>query len=558
MAKWRGGARTARQQHGAQFDSGYQYRRPQREEIVLGGWQRVWPFGKRDVPGDALQRLDDGILVDGVIYPLWQRTESQSSSGHVLAAVEHHLIDDVVHVVFIRRPDQKLLIRVLRANGVQEWVTDITVPTAHSPHGDNVATDVWGKRIYFSLYGSSTLYRFEPENGNVTVVPGALSGPWLFVLADHLFTITEENGIFMARWSVNGNPENWTGTGSGSLPVSARIGRVRGHAPMVDHMVLFGEHSAMRIMPSGTLPPFRFQNTAHIRGVAYRDAIVSLHGLIYFIDHARRLVVYDGNQTQRVGEGEAAFTQVPMLYGSRRIGRMFVGTGDDTLILDTTTRQWVGTNQHSWDFMADAPTEGEAGRMLGYRNTETGYDVTMFALDPEFLTQPYIQTGRHMLPEEVLVETVDLIRTNENAPRPLLTIHRQLQNGVMDTQTFGDESLVEDERTRLRYRVNAPATGFEIQMDFAAGIGNIGVGELITFYTEYAPERYRAEVNADGNFAVYPEANSIVYAGRNSVGNFNMWDITAELEAAAWRRDAGVEKIILTVQGIRRGEAIPA
>lgn len=119
------------------------------------------------------------------------------------------------------------------------------------------------------------------------------------------FGITANNRFFIGNttaspstiyWSILGNPEDWSGTGSGNQDVSKNDGdTLVGAARLgVDHLLLFKENSIhdlnIRLSPFPLFPLFRGVGAVSKRG------IVEVDGMIYFITPEPRMKATDGSQ----------------------------------------------------------------------------------------------------------------------------------------------------------------------------------------------------------------------------------------------------------------------
>lgn len=106
-------------------------------------------------------------------------------------------------------------------------------------------------------------------------------------------TIADPSRIY---WSVLGNPEDWSGTGSGSQDFQRNDGDTLVGAAVsgIDHMLLFKQNTigdlAIRNAPFPLFPLFRNVGAISKRG------IVSVDGVTYFITPQPRMKATDGSQ----------------------------------------------------------------------------------------------------------------------------------------------------------------------------------------------------------------------------------------------------------------------
>lgn len=118
-----------------------------------------------------------------------------------------------------------------------------------------------------------------------------------------LFTIQANNRLFIGNtvanpsrinWSILGNPEDWSGAGSGSQDVSTNDGDTLVGAARLgpDHLLLFKQNSihdmVIRTSPFPVFPLFR-----NVGAVSPR-AIVEVDGMVYFLTAEPRMRATDG------------------------------------------------------------------------------------------------------------------------------------------------------------------------------------------------------------------------------------------------------------------------
>jgi hypothetical protein len=148
--------------------------------------------------------------------------------------------------------------------------------------GGNRATDV---PIKWSGSGNGAVLGGTPPVGKF-----GIQGNNRFFIGN---TIANPSRIY---WSILGNPEDWSGTGSGSQDISTNDGDQLVGAVLlgVDHMLLFKQNSIhdliIRASPFPVSPLFK-----NVGAVSMR-AIVNVDGVLYFITPEPRMKATDGSK----------------------------------------------------------------------------------------------------------------------------------------------------------------------------------------------------------------------------------------------------------------------
>jgi len=137
--------------------------------------------------------------------------------------------------------------------------------------------------------------------GNAAVLAGTPPVGAFGIQANNRFFIgnTVANPSRIA-WSILGNPEDWTGTGSGTQDVSTNDGdTLVGASPLgTDHLILFKQNSIYDlVIRTSPFPLFLlFKNS----GAVSKDAIVNVDGMIYFLTPEPRMKATDGSHVYDV------------------------------------------------------------------------------------------------------------------------------------------------------------------------------------------------------------------------------------------------------------------
>lgn len=110
-----------------------------------------------------------------------------------------------------------------------------------------------------------------------------------FVAANRVFGISTAANPSRIQWPILGNPEDWTGTGSGSGDVSKNDGEelLTGVPSGHDVAILFKNSSThLMILTASPFPIYQLQKGT---GAAGRYCVVSVEGTIYFITPSLRM-----------------------------------------------------------------------------------------------------------------------------------------------------------------------------------------------------------------------------------------------------------------------------
>lgn len=127
-------------------------------------------------------------------------------------------------------------------------------------------------------------------SGNAAALGGSPpSAKTAFVAANRVFAISTTANPSLIQWPILSNPEDWTGTGSGSQQVSKNDGEelLFGVPLDADTAVLF-KNSSTYLMPL-TKAPFPVYTLQSKIGAAGRYSWVFVDGTIYFVTPSRRM-----------------------------------------------------------------------------------------------------------------------------------------------------------------------------------------------------------------------------------------------------------------------------
>lgn len=134
-------------------------------------------------------------------------------------------------------------------------------------------------------------------SGNAAALAGSPPSGSFGLTANNRFFIgnTAANPSRIA-WSILGNPEDWSGTGSGTQDVSANDGDTLVGAVQlgIDHLICFKQNSIHDlVIRNAPFPLFPIRRGPNVGAVSKRG-IVSAGNLIYYITPEPRMKAFDG------------------------------------------------------------------------------------------------------------------------------------------------------------------------------------------------------------------------------------------------------------------------
>lgn len=188
--------------------------------------------------------------------------------------------------------------KVYKSDSLDGTMDDITGAVTITAGKDNIWTHSQIKDLSIFVGGPTSPDAPISWNGtgNMATLSGSPpSGSFGFTANNRMFIGNTNAQPSRIYWSVLGNPEDWTGTGSGSQDVGLNDGDtlVAGATVGLDTVLLFKQNSiwtlATRSAPFPLYGPvFRGVGAISKRGIVYVD------GIIYFITSEPRMKATDG------------------------------------------------------------------------------------------------------------------------------------------------------------------------------------------------------------------------------------------------------------------------
>jgi hypothetical protein len=448
-------------------------------EAVAGGQgygQTVSDINERSTNAFAVQdrsilsHLKDGILYNGAIYgiPLATTgniaTTEMNPRGFAVAGANN------VALGYTTELTTNVALALLA------WDDDGSTPQ-FSAHGTTILHTVadilwtrWGNVVYFGAQAANAdLYKHTIGTTVITattVVHAAQGFRALEIVDNNLVWINSVGnllgGSVTVNWSVDGNPEDPTGVGSGSSLRDRVSPPVTGSALLGRRFYYIGYFGCEYLEPTGTLPAFRFGYVPEIEGTWVNgEGLAAYKGSLYYIGHDGRLTRYRNGQISKHPH-DIVFIPTDTCNGVRSselFGSIFVLTNtDEVYIFDPETLVCVGhlTSFGKYGGLGRAnPTLGGeqiVERVVRSDGTEyaymLGYDISV-GDNPV----PAARYGRNqqVFGNDVWLEYIDVHVNNiEQSLLPSLQLQIFQENGTADQLTTTPDVF----GGVLRYHVN--------------------------------------------------------------------------------------------------------
>lgn len=547
MARIRGGARDASRHTGRIYGRGYRYSYPDPFHVSLGPWTSVWPLGDRNVPPEALQALHNGVLRDGAVYAAWEETITTIANQTVVGAYEFGLLNKTYRFIFYIDGADSDKLKVTYHDGT----TSTTVDTTLTPTSPHVVAVPYQDKLYFSFDGAAGVYELDTTNDTSAVVSGSpANAEFLLMISDVLVAVYLSGSSYIFGWTVNADPTDWSGTGSGTNPIPGHLGRPQGFVKYNQDGLLITNFGAVQASPTGrSSPAFRFDQREEISGATWTYAVVGDGAKIFYVGKDRLLRAYDG-RAKIVGTGGKQFTNSVNMLLSERSKMVFVSdpTDDETFMLGMDTLEWISNKDIGWDWMTDAPGTSAEGYVYGLKNGETDYDEYELDLASATPTIPFIRTGSYYIGREVWLNRIDLIRTEPDSPGyPSVDLIMRYGRNQQATKSFDTaDTGIENEGEFASYRPNHPAKVLSLEIGGAIAVAaqgpwlsdDIDASGNIPVDASNPAAGDSAELGDPGNAEISSTADALIGDEINEDGN-----LALIFNPNSWTRNRGLERI---------------
>lgn len=185
--------------------------------------------------------------------------------------------------------------KLFKSTNLSGTMDDITGAVTITTGQDNIWTHCQMNNLSIFIGGAPNAPIKWNGTGNAAVLGGTPpNGEFGIVANSRLFIGNTASNPSRIQWCILGNPEDWTGTGSGSQDVGLNDGDTLVGASVIgfDSMLLFKQNSihtlAIRSAPFPLFPLFTGV------GAVSKRAIVNVDGTVYFITPEPRMKATDG------------------------------------------------------------------------------------------------------------------------------------------------------------------------------------------------------------------------------------------------------------------------
>jgi len=266
--------------------------------------------------------------------------------------------------------------KLFKSDSLDGTMDDITGALTITTGQDNIWTHTQMNDLSIFVGGAPDAPIKWNGTGNGAVLGGTPpSGRFGFTHNNRFFIGSTAANPSRIAWSILGNPEDWSGTGSGTQDIEANDGDVLvGAAPLnTDVVLLFKENSihqfVTRTSPFPSFPLFRGV------GAVGKNAIVLVDGVAYFITPRGRMKATDGSTVisfpdsiDDIWDGLSR-TRLKFINGVRYTGEgidhiiWMCSNGSSTtnnlaIVWDLLNKCWL---QHTSGYKANVSTKTQAG-----------------------------------------------------------------------------------------------------------------------------------------------------------------------------------------------------
>lgn len=193
--------------------------------------------------------------------------------------------------------------KIFKADSLDGTMDDITGAVTITAGQDNIWTFITFNNIHIGFGGSATAPDAPIQwtgAGNAAALSGTPPSAYGCIQANNrVFAFRTAAAPSIVQWSILGNGQDWTGTGSGSQNISTSDNdSVTAMAAMDNNVVLvFKQNSVHKLLVSnlvsGAFPSFLlFPNV----GCAGKHAVVVADGICYFMTPLGKMKITDGER----------------------------------------------------------------------------------------------------------------------------------------------------------------------------------------------------------------------------------------------------------------------
>lgn len=301
-ARYRSSPREARKPRGSLWESGYQYNPQDLFPIELGPWRAYDPEGDRE---QTLLLMSGAQVLHGEIVPRnVTHTALNSSAITRYMGAGRAYLDTQLGTIFVGTdalPNYDFYVRLVTDGGGQsEFDTGYNVPATPT---ERITFVSWGGKLYMGNIDIAGVYEVTSAPA-MTLIGSAPSGvKYMGLLDKNVYAIVRPSGTtpWTVYWAVDSLPTDWANAGSGNNPILPTLGAVRGNVNIGEHDLIACQYGGLRMIPTGTLPAFRFETARGFIGCETEYDIASDGHRVYCIARDSRLNVWEDGKQLAVG-----------------------------------------------------------------------------------------------------------------------------------------------------------------------------------------------------------------------------------------------------------------
>jgi hypothetical protein len=266
--------------------------------------------------------------------------------------------------------------KIFKSDDLDGVMDDITGAVTITAGQDNMWTESEMNDIAIFVGGAPDAPIKWTGSGNAAVLAGSPpSGRFGFTHNNRFFIGNTTANPSTIYWSILGNPEDWSGTGSGNQDIEKNDGdTLVGAAPLNTNMVLlFKQNSVHQFLTNSA--PFPYFPLFKGVGAVGNKAIVVADGIAYFITPQARMKSSDGSTVtvypDKIDDVWDSLNKSRLQY---IVGKRYTGIGFDHLIWlcssgssttnnlaivwDLVNKCWL---QHTTGYKANAMAKTQSG-----------------------------------------------------------------------------------------------------------------------------------------------------------------------------------------------------
>ena len=360
MAEHIGTVRQAPRHTGREYGKGYPYQMDQEFKVEFGPFDGFNKYPKAGADIGTLFDLQDGLILNGTIGPAWSAADRDI--GTQLLGMSEMTVNGIRYQVQFR-DDGGTDIDVITIDSAGTVVTNAS-SVAHG--NDEVSAVPWGDRIYFvneTITDLQFLDIVTPTFGTISSTVD--KGKFIFVLDNNMVIIVKNttSKLWEAHWCVDADPTDWTSAGSGNNPFAPDLGEPYGFGLAGERVIVLFERGAVSLVPTGTLPAFRFIRERGIQGCGADRGVASNGTTLFYVNRQFQLVAFRGGREVLIGEGVLQWQSDTRVHYSLAAGAaVILESSKGTYLVDGDTLQYIARHaETAVELAADRPTTNNRG-----------------------------------------------------------------------------------------------------------------------------------------------------------------------------------------------------